>query len=139
MCLWGETTKCAPHFFCGKLISLTLLSHPNLRTCITCSVIFLRSQKPQVHDCTHTILSRNHSIHSLDVGTSTYICDFHREQCWARWLRKADNGLTEHRERGLQLLHCISKSPTEDSYHDNVATLKTSKVWQSSPLPEAKV
>lgn len=112
-------------------------------------MIFLRSQKPQVHDCTHTILSRNHSIHSLDVGTTTYICDFHREQCWERWLRKADNGLTEHREEVFQLLRSISKSPTEDSYHDNVATLKTSKVWQSSPqlrnwfektwMPEAKV
>ena len=63
----------------------------------------------------HAILSRNHSIHSLDVGTTTYICDFHREQCWERWLRKVDNGLTEHREEVIQLLRGISKSPTEDS------------------------
>lgn len=112
-------------------------------------MIFLRSQKKQFHEYTHTILSRNHSIHSLDVGNTTYICDFHREQCWERWLRKADNGLTEHREEVLQLLRSISKSSTEDSYHDNVATLKTSKVWQSRPqlrnwfektwMPEAKV
>ena len=31
MCQSGETTS--PHFFCGKLISRTLLSHPVIRTC----------------------------------------------------------------------------------------------------------
>ena len=89
-------------------------------------MIFLRSQKPQVHDCTHTILSRNHSIYSLDVGTT--VSNAGRDGS-----EKQTIGLTEHREEVLQLLRSISKSPTEDSYHDEVTTLKTSKVWQSSP------
>lgn len=83
------------------------------------------------------------------VGTTTYICDFHREQCWERWLRKADNGLHEQREEVLQLLRNVAKSKTEAAYHDNVTSLQTSELWLSSPrlqnwfgktwLTEAKV
>lgn len=85
----------------------------------------------------------------LSLGTTTYICDFHREQAWERWLRKADNGLNEHREEVLHLLRNVAKSSTEDAYHDNLTSLKTSELWLSNPqlrnwfektwLPEAKV
>ena len=83
------------------------------------------------------------------LGTTTYIYDFHREQCWERWLRKGDNGLSNQREEVLQLLREVAKSPTEDAYHDSLRSLQTSELWLSNPqlrnwfektwLPEAKV
>ena len=73
----------------------------------------------------------------LSLDTTTYICDFHCEQCWERWLRKADNGLN------------VARSPTEDIYQRNLKSLKASELWMSNPqlcywfektwLPEAKV
>lgn len=69
----------------------------------------------------------------ISTGTITYICDFHREQCWERWLRKADNGLNDKREEVLSLLRNVAKSPTEAAFDDNLKSLKTSDVWLSSP------
>ena len=69
----------------------------------------------------------------IPTGTTTYICDFHREQCWERWLRKADNGLNDKREEVLCLLRNVAKSPTEAAFHDNLKSLKTSDVWLCSP------
>ena len=85
----------------------------------------------------------------LSLGTTTYICEFHREQCWERWLRKADNGLNHQRDEVLSLLRNVARSPTEDIYHRNLNSLKASELWMSNPqlrnwfektwLPEAKV
>ena len=48
------------------------------------------------------------------IDTTTYICDFHREQSWERWLRKTENGLSESREEVLSLSKKICKSQTSD-------------------------
>lgn len=69
----------------------------------------------------------------LSLGTTTYICDFHLEQCWERWLRKTDNGLNNQREEVLQLLRNVAKSSTEDAYEDNLRSLQTTEVWLSNP------
>ena len=83
----------------------------------------------------------------LSLDTTTYICDFHREQCWERWLRKADND--EDEDEVLSLLRNVARSPTEDIYQRNLKSLKASELWMSNPqlrnwfektwLPEAKV
>lgn len=85
----------------------------------------------------------------LSLDTTTYICDFHCEQCWEKWLRKADNGLNDQREEVLSLLRNVARSPTEDIYQRNLKSLKASELWMSNPqlcywfektwLPEAKV
>jgi len=85
----------------------------------------------------------------LFLDTTTYICDFHREQCWERWLRKADNGLHHQREEVLSLLRDVARSATEDVFNTNLKSLKASELWMSNPhlrnwfektwLPEAKV
>lgn len=85
----------------------------------------------------------------LSLDTTTYICDFHREQCWERWLRKADNGLHHQREEVLSLLRDVARSATEDVFNTNLKSLKASELWMSNPhlrnwfektwLPEAKV
>jgi len=63
----------------------------------------------------------------------TYICDFHREQCWERWLRKTENGLTGSREEVLKLLRTVAKSATEDSYQENLSALQESELWLANP------
>ena len=69
----------------------------------------------------------------LSLDTTTYICDFHREQCWERWLRKADNGLNHQREEVLSLLRNVARSPTEDILHGNLKSSKASELWLSNP------
>ena len=88
-------------------------------------------------------------LNYLSLGTTTYICDFHREQCWERWLRKTDNGLSDQKGEVLQLLRNVAKSPTEAAYDENLRSLKANEVWLSNPqlrnwfektwLSEAKV
>ena len=67
------------------------------------------------------------------TDTTTYICDFHREQCWDRWLRKSENGLTASREEVLTLLRNVAKSSTKESLEKNLSSLKDSALWLANP------
>jgi hypothetical protein len=60
---------------------------------------------------------------NVNSGTTTYICDFHREQAWERWLKKGDNGLTHKKDDVLKLLRTVAKSNTEDGYHKNLSPI----------------
>ena len=47
-----------------------------------------------------------------DVGTSVFLCDFHREQAWERWTKKSEHGLTtENRDTLLHLLRSMAHAP----------------------------
>lgn len=63
------------------------------------------------------------AIETVFQGTTTYICDFHREQAWERWLKKGDNGLTHKKDDVLKLLRTVAKSNTEDGYHKNLSPI----------------
>ncbi|XP_046845652.1 uncharacterized protein LOC124439471 [Xenia sp. Carnegie-2017] len=71
-----------------------------------------------------------HSIESVfqDVGTSVFLCDFHREQAWERWTKKSEHGLTsEDREKLLHLLRSMAYAPwisNTESPFTNVAEAK---------------
>ena len=78
------------------------------------------------------------SMESAFPSTIVYICDFHREQCWERWVKDHKHGLTE--TEGAELLDLLrdcawappsrSTDQTEDSlYHLAVGRLKASQVW----------
>ena len=69
----------------------------------------------------------------IPTGTITYICDFHRKQCWEQWLRIADNGLNDKRDEVFSLLRNVAESPTEAAFDNNLKSLKHSDVWLSSP------
>ncbi|CAB4019209.1 Calcium-responsive transcription factor, partial [Paramuricea clavata] len=73
------------------------------------------------------------AIENTFTDTTTYICDFYIEQCWERWLRKTDNGLSKSREEVLLLLRNVAKSTTENEFEENVKLLKTQDVWLTSP------
>ena len=79
------------------------------------------------------ILDINHIFNVGLTDTTTYICDFHREQCWDRWLRKSENGLTASREEVLTLLRSVAKSSTKESLEKNLSSLKDNELWQANP------
>ena len=55
-----------------------------------------------------------------------FICDFHREQAWDCWLRKAANGCVENRPAILCLLRSIARADKVDQCEKAIATLKIS-------------
>jgi hypothetical protein len=63
------------------------------------------------------------------VETTAYICDFHREQAWERWLSKTANGLSGQKQVVLAMLRAIAKARTECDYEKALNVLKKSKVW----------
>ena len=58
-----------------------------------------------------------------------FICRFHREQAWDRWLKKVANGCVENRLATLGLLRSIARADTVDQCEKATATLKTSSYW----------
>ena len=47
-----------------------------------------------------------------DVGTSVFLCDFHREQAWERWTKKSEHRLkSEDRDTLLHHLRSIALAP----------------------------
>ena len=64
-------------------------------------------------------------------GTTTYICDFHREQAWERWLKKGDNDLNHKKKDILKMLRAIARSDTVDAFKSNLLLLERSDVWLS--------
>ena len=78
------------------------------------------------------------SMESAFPSAIVYICDFHREQCWERWVKDHKHGLTE--TEGAELFDLLrdyawappsrSTDQTEDFlYHLAVGRLKASQVW----------
>ena len=76
------------------------------------------------------------------TGITVYLCDFHREQCWERWVKSKQNGpdaLTkEEAEDLLTLLRScaaappctVTSSPLDFYFQEAVKELKESSVWK---------
>lgn len=75
-------------------------------------------------------------------GTTVYLCDFHREQAWERWVRDKKHGLSsEDAEWLLDQLRACAWAPSADpsakepqDYHFKQATdaLKRSNLWKKN-------
>lgn len=73
-------------------------------------------------------------------GITVYICDFHREQAWVRWVKAHKNGLTKDEgDKLLDLLRdCawaeggdeVNQMQVDKMYSNAVKKLKDSSVWQ---------
>ncbi len=71
-------------------------------------------------------------------GVTVYLCDFHREQAWTRWVKDHKHGLsTSEADTVLTLLRaCAWAQPGEDEdiaalYKLAVNDLKQSHVWKN--------
>jgi len=79
------------------------------------------------------------ALESAFPKTTVYLCDFHREQAWERWVKDHKHGLTM--DEGTQLLDllrdCAWASPSHSGdskqldyfYLQAVDRLKRSQVW----------
>ncbi|XP_052083492.1 uncharacterized protein LOC127720780 [Mytilus californianus] len=69
------------------------------------------------------------ALENVFPGSFVYLCDFHREQSWERWLTAAHNGLHTEKTNVLSLLRPIARALNEDDFNSALSTLKSSSVW----------
>ena len=84
------------------------------------------------------------ALESSFPDTVVYLCDFHREQAWERWVKASKHGLTgDQPDILLDHLRAIAWAPsvsnTEDAdltkyhhYDSAVAVLKSTNVWKNN-------
>ena len=82
------------------------------------------------------------AIETSFPGTLVYICDFHREQAWERWVKDHKHGLTSSdADVLLDLLRACawapSTAPDEDGLKDcnfkaAVDNMKKSHIWKQN-------
>ena len=60
-----------------------------------------------------------------------YICDFHREQAWERWMKEAKHGI-EDRKSVLAMLRRLSQANTVEKFQTCLSDLQSSSVWNSN-------
>ena len=61
---------------------------------------------------------------------NVYLCDFHREQAWTRWVNKKEHGAFHIKEEVLARLRRIANAETVEDYEKAVNSLKESTVWK---------
>ena len=66
------------------------------------------------------------------IGCRVWLCDFHQEQAWVRWLTTIANGMRQDKDKALAFLRNVSLSETVDEYHANLRTLKISNIWSKT-------
>ena len=82
-------------------------------------------------------------------AAEVYLCDFHQEQAWTRWVSATKNKVREYRTEVLARLRRLARSNSEGQYKKMLLELTESSVWKESPtlqqwfgnqwLPEYKV
>ena len=80
------------------------------------------------------------ALEAVFAGIQVYLCDFHREQAWVRWVNKTKHGLTKDEgEILLNLLRNCATAPPPDNpdqpsdyyFQEAINTLKSSSVWNN--------
>ena len=79
------------------------------------------------------------AIVSKFPSTKIYLCDFHREQCWQRWMKDRKHDLAP--ADGEILLNLLRKAafapPTstggKEFYFEAIKQLKRSEIWKLNP------
>lgn len=66
------------------------------------------------------------------IGTIVYLCDFHREQAWERWVSKIVHGVSDKKDEVLSRLRRISRAPTMVQFDYAVGDLKNSDLWKDN-------
>ena len=82
------------------------------------------------------------AIEEIFPECKSYLCDFHREQCWERWVKDRKHGLSqEDAEVLLSLLrNCAHAQVNETNegvsfdynYQQQVGILKQSYIWKNN-------
>ena len=65
------------------------------------------------------------------AGCSVFICDFHREQAWERWLKKKINGFASVKQKVIALFRRIAHSETITDSEKAIEDLQNSEYWKN--------
>lgn len=60
-----------------------------------------------------------------------FLCDFHREQSWTRWVSKTDNGVGERKDKVLAMLRRCAHSCSEDQCEVALESLTNYVEWKA--------
>ncbi|XP_028415032.1 uncharacterized protein LOC114538114 [Dendronephthya gigantea] len=75
------------------------------------------------------------AIERLFPNCLVYLCDFHREQAWVRWVNKGKNGVTkEQKDKLLTRLRAMAKAPNEEEFQTTLTNLKSDELWKTNKL-----
>ncbi|CAC5406449.1 unnamed protein product [Mytilus coruscus] len=58
-----------------------------------------------------------------------FICDFHREQAWSRWLKAIQHGLKQYIEDVLLIIRRVARAQTTAHFDEAISNLKESYFW----------
>lgn len=62
----------------------------------------------------------------------TFLCDFHKEQSWERWLSNKDHGVHLEKKEILAMFRNISHSENKLEFENSLIELKSSNIWKKS-------
>ena len=68
------------------------------------------------------------AIESVFESCRVYLCDFHREQAWTRWVNKHDHKVTHVKEEVLARLRKIAHAESETDFENAVDALYQSTI-----------
>jgi len=66
------------------------------------------------------------------IGSFVYLCDFHREQAWQRWVNATKHNVRQAKETVICMLRRIARSSTIEKYNTAIVALKDSEIWKDS-------
>ena len=139
-----KTTKYAiPLFFVcvhtnvGYKVVAEFLCQNEDNECIAEALNFIKSWnptwKPKYFMVDYSMAEIN-AIESEFPDVAVYICDFHREQAWQRWVKAGKNGLTVGEQKMfLELMQAIARARSETSYKKAVESLRKSTLYLGNP------
>ena len=74
------------------------------------------------------------AIESVFQDVAVYICHFHREQAWQRWVKACKNGLTMAEQKMfLEFMQAIAHATSENGYRKGVENLRKSNLYVEKP------
>lgn len=72
------------------------------------------------------------AIEDVFVNTETFLCDFHKEQSWDRWVSNKDHGVHMEKRKILEMFRKISHAENKADFVTALLELKNSDVWKKS-------
>ena len=136
-----KTTKYAlPLFFlavqtnAGYLPVAEFILYHETKECIKEALDILKSWNPDwkpPYGMTDYDDAEISALEEAFPGIHVYICEFHREQAWTRWVRKGENGLkATEQPQLLYFLRNIASSQTSVDLARHKQQLEKSVLWQ---------
>ena len=72
------------------------------------------------------------SIREVFLIVDFYLCDFHRNQCWGRWFRTTQHGISQHYELLMSTFLKMGESSSVSEYKRQEEYLKRHTVYKES-------